>query len=128
MNCKVTESLISHGCHVENSTVEHSVIGLRSIIQSGCTIKNAMIMGSDNYEKEESKKSHIDNGGIPMGIGEKCVIENTIVDKNARIGNNCIITNKDGVKDKICEEQGYIIRSGIVVIIKGATIPDGTVI
>lgn len=62
------------------------------------------------------------------GIGENTIISNTIVDKNARIGKNCSIVNKDGVEEKMCEEEGYIIRSGIVVILRGATIPDGTVI
>lgn len=127
-DCKVTRALISHGCHVEKSTIDHAVVGLRSIIRNGCTVQDAMIMGSDFYEKEEERQKRIENGEVPIGIGEGTLLKNTIVDKNARIGKNCSITNKDNVEEKICEEEGYIIRSGVVVILKGAVIPDGTVI
>eukprot|EP00210_Caulerpa_lentillifera_P003045 g2907.t1 len=127
-DCKVTRALISHGCRVEKSVIDHAVVGLRSIIGSGCTVQDAMIMGSDFYEKDAERERRVENGEVPMGIGEGTILKNTIVDKNARIGKNCSITNKDNVEEKICEEDGYIIRSGIVVILKGAVIPDGTVI
>lgn len=85
-------------------------------------------MGADFFEKEIERRRRIENGEVPMGIGEGTILRNTIVDKNARIGKNCSITNKDNVEERICEEEGYIIRSGIVVILKGAVIPDGTII
>mmetsp|Transcript_54526 Transcript_54526/g.131440 ORF Transcript_54526/g.131440 Transcript_54526/m.131440 type:complete len:435 (-) Transcript_54526:692-1996(-) len=64
----------------------------------------------------------------PVGIGEGCTITNAIIDKNARIGKNCIITNASGIDDLEDEENGVYIRSGIVTILRNATIPDGTVI
>lgn len=128
LDCKISESIISHGCKLEKSTIQNAVVGLRSIVSSGCTIKDAMIMGADKYESPEEVAAKLANGGVPIGIGENCLISNTIVDKNARIGKNCTIVNKDGAEEKMCEEEGYIIRSGIVVIMRGATIPDGTVI
>eukprot|EP00210_Caulerpa_lentillifera_P004315 g4118.t1 len=127
-DCKVNRALVSHGCHVEKATINHAIVGLRSIIRSGCIIQDALIMGADFYEKEADRERRVKDGEVPMGIGEGTIVKNTIVDKNARVGRNCSITNKDNVEERICEEEGYIIRSGIVVILKGAVIPDGTVI
>lgn len=125
---KVTKALISHGCRIEKSTIHHAVIGNRSIIGAGCNIQDAMVMGADFYEKEADRQNRIANGEVPMGIGSGTTLRNVIIDKNARVGRNVSITNKDNVEEKQCEDQGYIIRSGIVVVIKGAVIPDGTVI
>eukprot|EP00803_Ostreobium_quekettii_P010484 evm.model.scf_759EXC.1 EVM.evm.TU.scf_759EXC.1 scf_759EXC:10418-14725(-) len=128
-NCKIKESLISHGCVIHQSTIQHSVIGLRSVISAGCNIKDAMVMGADFYDGQTNgRQSKLANSGVPLGIGEGTEICNAIVDKNARVGKNCKIINKDGVDEKHCEEEGYIIRSGIVVILRQAVIPDGTVI
>jgi len=125
---KVTEALVRHGCKIEKCRIHHAVIGLRSVIGAGCDIQDAMVMGSDFYEKEEDRERRIANGEVPMGIGDNTILRNCIIDKNARVGKNVSITNKDNVEEKIAEEDGYIIRSGIVVVIKGAVIPDGTVI
>jgi glucose-1-phosphate adenylyltransferase len=70
----------------------------------------------------------VESGGVPVGIGEGCTISNAIIDKNARIGKNCVITNASGVEELEDEENGIYIRSGIVTILRNATIPDGTVI
>eukprot|EP00803_Ostreobium_quekettii_P003766 evm.model.scf_134.3 EVM.evm.TU.scf_134.3 scf_134:59843-64984(+) len=125
-DCKITEALISHGCSIQQSTIHHSVIGLRNVIGRGCIIKDAMIMGADFYEGEQERQAKLAEGGVPLGIGDNTVICNAIVDKNARVGKNCKIINKEGVDEKQCEDEGYIIRSGIVVILSRAVIPDGT--
>lgn len=127
-DCKISESLVSHGCMLHKSTIEHSVIGLRTVVSSGCTIKDAMVMGSDFFEAEHERQAKLERGDVPLGIGENTVICNAIVDKNARVGKNCKIINKEGIDEKQCEDEGYIIRSGIVVILSKAVIPDGTVI
>jgi glucose-1-phosphate adenylyltransferase len=67
-------------------------------------------------------------GKVPLGVGANTTIRRAIVDKNARIGRNVNIVNKDGVEEGNREDLGFVIRNGIVVIIKNATIPDGTVI
>jgi glucose-1-phosphate adenylyltransferase len=108
--------------------VEDAIVGLRSQIGKGCTIKHAMIIGADYYETDEQKATIEEAGGVPVGIGEGCTISNAIIDKNARIGKHCIITNSAGVEDLEDEENGIYIRSGIVTILRNATIPDGTVI
>ena len=87
-----------------------------------------MIMGADYYESADQKAAVLAAGGIPIGIGENCMITNAIVDKNSRVGKNVKIINKDGVSEATREAEGIYIRSGIVVINKGTTIKDNTVI
>jgi glucose-1-phosphate adenylyltransferase len=100
-------------------------------IEKGVTVKNAMIMGNDFYESEEERDALAARGGIPVGVGENSYIENAILDKNARVGKNVHISNKDGVDEwepAETDPEQYMIRSGIVVVMKNGTIPDGTVI
>lgn len=87
-------------------------------------------MGADFYEPfaERQSQSGSQKGGIPVGIGEGSTIRHAIVDKNARIGRNVQILNKDRVEESLREDEGFLIRSGIVVILKNATIADNTVI
>eukprot|EP01025_Chloroclados_australasicus_P040236 TRINITY_DN4190_c0_g3_i1.p1 TRINITY_DN4190_c0_g3~~TRINITY_DN4190_c0_g3_i1.p1 ORF type:complete len:222 (-),score=40.99 TRINITY_DN4190_c0_g3_i1:310-921(-) len=128
MNCKVEDAIISHGTFVKNSTISNAIIGLRCQIGENVTIKDAMLMGSDNYEGEAARQQMIESGGVPMGVGDGSTIQNAIVDKGARIGKNVTITNVAGVDEANHEDEGYYIRSGIVVVLQGATIPDGTTI
>lgn len=60
--------------------------------------------------------------------GANTTVRKSIVDKNARIGSNVQIINKDGVQEANREEQGWVIKDGITIIIKDSTIPDGTII
>jgi len=85
-------------------------------------------MGADYYESPTERAQALDSGKIPLGVGANSTIRKAIVDKNARIGRDVQIINKDGVQEATREELGFVIRSGIVVIIKNAIIPDGTVI
>jgi glucose-1-phosphate adenylyltransferase len=106
------------------------VIGLRSIIKSGSTIKNSIIMGADYYEEIRPARA----GEPPLGIGSNCVVDHAIVDKNARVGNGVVVT-PDGKPDKCdgpparwsdgTDKPLWYIRDGIVVIPKGAVLPDG---
>lgn len=85
-------------------------------------------MGADFYEPFSVRKSKIEQGSVPVGIGANSTIRRAIIDKNARIGQNVIITNKDRVEEANREDEGFLIRNGIIVIIKNAVIPDNTVI
>ena len=85
-------------------------------------------MGSDYYESPSERLQTMESGKVPLGIGANTTIRRAIVDKNARIGRNVQIVNKDRVEESNREKLGFVIRSGIVVVIKNATIPDGTVI
>ena len=128
LNCQISSCILGHGSLVQDSKVHHSVVGVRSVIDDGCDIKDVLLMGADYYESEAEAKIVKAKGGEKLGIGKNCTIQNCIIDKNARIGDNCSITNKAGVQDADLESQGIYIRSGIVVVVKGATIPAGTVI
>jgi len=125
-NCNIHQSIISEGCILNGADIRHSVIGVRSRIGGGSTIKNSVIMGIDGYESapeaEEDRLRNVPN----LGIGSHCTIINAIVDKNARIGDNVSIINAHNLRER--EEENYCICDGIIVIPKGAMIPNGTVI
>jgi len=118
------KAVIAEGCIIHAAKIEHSVIGIRSRIGKDSTIISTYMMGSDRYESlEEIEKNHIK---ILMGIGERCFIKNTIIDKNCRIGDDVRINGGKHLKD--VETDTYLIKDGIVVIKKGAVIPTGYVI
>jgi glucose-1-phosphate adenylyltransferase len=114
-------AIISDGCLVDHATLERCLIGLRSIIRPGSTLKNVVMMGSDFYEEDVVTTPH----GIPaIGIGNECHIENAIIDKNVRIGDRVVISPKGKAPD--AEGDGYYIRDGLVVVPKNSVIPAGT--
>ncbi|XP_073286994.1 glucose-1-phosphate adenylyltransferase large subunit 1-like [Primulina huaijiensis] len=126
--CKIKDAIISHGCFLRECLVEHSIVGERSRLDSGVELKDTLMMGADNYQTEPEIAALLAQGKVPMGIGRDTKIRNCIIDKNARIGKNVIIMNKDGVQEGNRQEEGFCIRSGITVILEKATINDGTVI
>lgn len=128
LNCHVTESIIGDGCILKNCRIQHSVLGVRSRIESGCTIDNSLLMGADFYQPFAETQLDCENSNVPLGIGANTTVRRAIIDKNARIGCNVQIINKDRVEEAERENQGFYIRSGIVVVLKNALIPDGTVI
>lgn len=128
LDSKIIESMVGEGCILKECTVKRSVIGIRSRIETGCLIDNALLMGSDFYESPAERIQALERGKVPLGVGASTTIRRAIVDKNARIGRNVQIVNKDGVIEGTREALGFVIQNGIVVIIKNATIPDGTVI
>lgn len=120
----MNRSVISEGCIIHAAKIDRSVIGIRSRIGHESTVINTYMMGSDYYETlDEINEKKID---ILMGIGERCFIKNTIIDKNCRIGDDVRINGGKHLKDT--ENEKYCIRDGIVVIKKGAIIPRGYVI
>ncbi|MFZ1703602.1 MAG: glucose-1-phosphate adenylyltransferase [Saprospiraceae bacterium] len=116
-------SIVAEGSIVHAKTIENSILGIRSRIGHGTVIKTSYIMGNDFWETLEFLASKSD---IPMGIGQDCYIENAIIDKHARIGNNVTICGQDHLQDE--EHEHYVIKKGIVVLNKNAIIPNGTVI
>lgn len=129
---QITESIISEGCILKKCRIHNSVVGLRQRIHAGCEIDSALLIGADYYEEMDENGefplSAREPNRIPIGIGSGSVIRKAIIDKNARIGKNVQIINKDGVEEAEREDEGYYIRSGIVVVLKNATISDGTII
>lgn len=128
LDCKVTESMIGEGCILKECRIDHSVLGVRSRVEAGCLIQDSLIMGSDFYEPFSERPSNGDRRHVALGIGTNSTIRRAIVDKNAHIGCDVQIINKDRVEEADRESEGFYIRSGIVVVLKNAIIPDGTVI
>jgi glucose-1-phosphate adenylyltransferase len=128
LDSHVIESIVGEGCILKECTIKRSVIGIRSRIETGCVIDNALLMGSDYYESPSERLQTLESGKVPLGIGANTTIQRAIVDKNARIGRNVQMVNKDRVQEASPEDLGFVIRNGIVVVIKNATIPDGMVI
>lgn len=128
IDADVTDSVIGEGCIIKNCKIHHSVIGLRSWIAEGAIIEDALLMGADYYETDEQRNSVTAKGGVPVGIGRNSHIKRAIIDKNARIGDNVKIINRDDVQEAARETDGYFIKSGIVTVIKDAVIPAGIII
>uniref|UniRef100_A0A0E0E9I9 Glucose-1-phosphate adenylyltransferase n=1 Tax=Oryza meridionalis TaxID=40149 RepID=A0A0E0E9I9_9ORYZ len=127
-NCKVLNSIVSHGCFLTECSVDRSVIGVRSRLEPGVQLKDTMMMGADYYQTEAERFSELSDGKVPVGVGENTIIRNCIIDKNARIGKNVMIMNSQNVQEAERPLEGFYIRSGITVVLKNAVIPDGTVI
>lgn len=128
LDCRITESIIAEGCILKECRIDHSVLGLRSRVEAGCVIEDTLLMGSDFYQPFSERSSGLQEGEIPLGIGSNTVIRKAIVDKNARIGRNVKIINKEDIQEAEREDLGFYIRSGIIVILKNAVISDYTVI
>lgn len=120
------KTLIAEGCIINASRIEKSVTGIRTRIGYGSTIVSTYIMGSDYYETLEEMNSAAQRGLPKMGIGERCYIRNAIIDKNCRIGNDVRINGGSHMPDS--DHPLYTVKDGIVVVKKGAILPDGFVI
>jgi glucose-1-phosphate adenylyltransferase len=123
---QIEHAVISDGCIINHALIKNTIIGLRTVVGSGTEMNRVITLGSDYYESEESISKHERQGKPRIGIGENCKIENAIIDKNTRIGNNVKISPAG--KPENVDHDLYFIRDGIVVIPKNATIPHGTVI
>ncbi|KAK3146172.1 hypothetical protein QOZ80_3BG0262600 [Eleusine coracana subsp. coracana] len=127
-NSKITDSIISHGCFLDNCRIEHSVVGVRSRIGSNVHLKDTVMLGADYYETDVERGELLAEGKVPIGIGENTMIQKCIIDKNAKIGKNVTISNSEGVEESDRTSEGFYIRSGITIVLKNSIIADGTVI
>ncbi|MCF0237225.1 MAG: glucose-1-phosphate adenylyltransferase [Sphaerochaetaceae bacterium] len=125
--CNMTSSLASEGSIITNASILNSIIGVRTIIESGASLDGVYSMGATYYEtdvqKEANQKANIPN----IGIGRGTLIKKAIIDMNARIGDGCRI-GIDNISRKEGDYEGYSIHDGIIVIHKGAVIPNGTIL
>jgi glucose-1-phosphate adenylyltransferase len=122
----IDHALVSDGCIINPSVIRHSVVGIRSIVGAGSELHRVILMGGDYYESQASIVEHELLGRPRIGIGQNTKIENAIIDKNARIGDNVVISPAG--KPEEADHPLYYIRDGIVVIPKNGVIPHGTVI
>lgn len=124
-NSDLNRVILAEGCVIQNAKITRSVIGIRSVIRSGCKLEEVLMMGSDYYDGEISQDKDV-TCGIPMGIGEDCQIRRAIIDKNARIGPGCRLMNKEGIQTM--DGPGYIIQDGIIYVPKNRIVPAGSTI
>jgi glucose-1-phosphate adenylyltransferase len=123
--CDIRNSIVCEGTRIQHATIENSIIGIRSAIGDDVRIRDAIVMGADFFE-EESYVHGVPEHDLPLGVGNGTVIERAIIDKNARIGRNVVIRGSEDLPDQV--EANYAIIDGIVMVLKNAVLPDGTVI
>ncbi|KAJ8768444.1 hypothetical protein K2173_021597 [Erythroxylum novogranatense] len=159
-NSKIVDSIVSHGSFINNSFIEHSVVGIRSRLNSKVHLKDTVMLGADYYETDAEVASLLAEERVPIGIGENTIIKsltcfelllcrllyfcnpilsqlsfmpltlhrNCIIDKNARIGKNVVMTNSEAIQEADRSSEGFYIRSGVTIILKNSTIQDGVVL
>jgi glucose-1-phosphate adenylyltransferase len=120
------KTVMAEGSIILASRIERTVIGIRARIGHGTTIVNSYIMGNDFYETLAIMEENAAKGIPKIGIGERCYIKNAIIDKNCRIGNDVRING--GTHLENADHMLYTVKEGIVVVKKGAVLPDGFII
>jgi glucose-1-phosphate adenylyltransferase len=121
--CAVRNTIIAEGCHLERCTIEDSVVGIRSSVQRGVTIRRSVLLGADFYEADDAAPAR---GESPrLGIGRDVTLDRVIVDKNARIGDGARLVNEHGVQE--ADGEGYFIRNGVIIVPKDGVIQPGTI-
>jgi glucose-1-phosphate adenylyltransferase len=121
----IDHAVLSDGCIISLAQISHSIVGVRSIVGSGTKLHRVVMMGADFYETDYSIREHRAQNIPAIGIGSNTRIENAIIDKNARIGDNCIISPEGHEENE--DGDGYVVRDGIMIIQKNAIVPHGTV-
>ena len=128
LDTQVTQSIISEGSMLKSCSVHHCVLGVRTRLEDQVVLQDTLVMGADYFESAEERAVLRERGGTPIGVGKGTTVKRAILDKNARIGQNVTIVNKDHVEEADRPEHNFYIRNGIVVVVKNGTIADGTVI
>lgn len=124
--CDIDHVVIGDGSIITNSTLRRCVLGIRSFVGEGTKLNEVVMMGADYYETPAQQADNEARGVFSIGVGRDCEIEHTIIDKNARIGDNVKLSPKG--KDDGDYPHGIIIRDGVLVVPKGVIVPGGTVV
>jgi glucose-1-phosphate adenylyltransferase len=122
----INHAIISDGCIINHANISHSIIGIRSIVGAGSDLNRVVLLGGDYYESHASILDNEVMGRPRIGVGQNTRIENAIIDKNARIGDNVAITPAG--KPECMDHPLYYVRDGIIIVPKNGIIPHGTVI
>ena len=122
----IDHAIISEGCIISHCHISNSVIGVRSLVDIGSHVTRTVVMGADYYESQDALATNAAANRPRIGIGKHTRIDQAIIDKNARIGDNCVITPHG--KPETVDHPLYHIREGIVIIPKDTVVPNGTVI
>jgi glucose-1-phosphate adenylyltransferase len=126
-SCTLKEVLAADGSIITDSGITRSIIGVRTIVEAGCELNGVVCMGADFYETEERRRQNREAGIPDIGIGSNSKVAGAIIDKNARIGENCRIGfDRESYEDG--DFPTHYVRDGVIIIPKGAAVPPGTVI
>jgi glucose-1-phosphate adenylyltransferase len=125
--CAIDSVVIGDGSMLTDSALHHCVLGVRSYVGEGSWLEDTVMMGADFYETEEELKADAAAGRPRVGVGAHCKIKGAIIDKNARIGDRCVLI-ADGKADGTYAGGSVVVRDGVLVVPKGAVLPPGTVV
>jgi glucose-1-phosphate adenylyltransferase len=123
-DCTTRDAMIAEGCYLERSTIEQSVVGIRTNVQSGALIRRSVLLGADYYESDDEAPAR--DASPRLGIGRNVELDRVIVDKNARIGDGSRLVNEAGVEH--ADGNGYYIRNGVIIVPKDGVIAPGTTV
>jgi glucose-1-phosphate adenylyltransferase len=119
---RMEHALVAEGCYVERAEIVQSVVGIRTTIAAGASVRRSVLLGADMYDAPTVAHP----SGVPLGIGPDVELDRVIVDKNARIGAGARLVNAGGRRE--ADGPNYYIREGILIVPKGAVVPPGTVV
>jgi glucose-1-phosphate adenylyltransferase len=125
-SCRLDRALIGGGSIITDTDIAHSVIGVRSVIRDGTQFRSVVMMGSDSYQSVEDLEEDKRLGRPHVGVGCNCYIEQAIIDKNARIGDNVRLSPVG--KPDMYEKDGIFVRDGVLIVMKNAVVPANTTI
>ncbi|MFW6457098.1 MAG: glucose-1-phosphate adenylyltransferase, partial [Planctomycetota bacterium] len=123
-NCHITNSIIGAGSRIQAESIDESVVGLRARIGHGTQIRRSIIMGQDFYESNDKSQDNPNLDRPSVGIGNNCILEDCIIDKNVRLG--CDVTIRPKNRPHRLDTEIYSVRDGLVVIPKNTTVPART--
>lgn len=125
--CNIDHVVIGDGSILTDSSLKHCVFGIRSYVGEGSVLEDVIMMGADYYETTAELDANVQNGRPHLGVGRRCRVKHAIIDKNARIGDDCTL-NAEGKADGTYANGAVVIRDGVLCVTKGAILPSGTVV
>jgi glucose-1-phosphate adenylyltransferase len=120
-DCAVRDVIIAEGCYIDRCSIEGSIVGIRTHVQEGASIRGSVLLGADFYEADGDAPARGTNPRLV--IGRNVVLDRVIVDKNARIGDGARLVNDKGVQE--ADGEGYFIRNGVIIVPKDGVIQPG---
>lgn len=116
----INNSIICDGAFIEGKEISHSIIGIRSHIGENTIIKDSILLGNHFYRNPlHGKTSIIDHANI----GKNCLIQNTIIDEDVRIGDDVKLINEKNLE--YYDGDGVFIRDGIIIVAAKTIIKNG---
>ena len=123
-SCVINRATLADGCIVTDAKINHSTLGVRSVVRDQSLLENVVMMGADNFETLEDLKENKVLQRPDYGVGQNCIVKNAILDKNVRIGNN-VVLDPTGLPDNFGSDVDVAIRDGVLVVCKDTIVPDG---